>query len=213
VPPKKVLALAYSKKQAALLKAEAEKTCADCEVVYVALDFDVSRETRFWLEAMGFCVDYDDASDAVTEKGMTIKALGDYLDRVSFDGLDELVSSMSRNWFKHASVEGICTYEGLSLGKLAEYDMYYFVRDVVKNIATVKAVVEREKPDKIIVACGRNPLTLAPEVVAEAAGIKAARVPVSDKKTTEAGGTYKPVRKLRSLVRKALNGFGFRGRG
>ena len=90
------------------------------------------------------------------EEGIQFKIPEDYIPKKICDQIDEKTVSFTTTWYK--DYENQLTYEGVSLGKMVEYDFYFYFLDALKSIVLANNFISQESPDKILVSTEKIPI-------------------------------------------------------
>lgn len=89
-----------------------------------------------------------DARTKLKMEGIPFKTPADYFTQQIYES-DKHASLMAKNWFRSGELN--VTYEDFHLGELVEFHFYLFLVEVMKSIELMKLVLDKEKPDEIVV--------------------------------------------------------------
>lgn len=81
----------------------------------------------------------------------------DYIPEKVCDEIDEKTVSFTTTWYK--DYEEQLSYEGVSFGKIIEYEVYLYILDALKSIVLADSVLSEEKPDRILVSTEKIPIS------------------------------------------------------
>jgi hypothetical protein len=126
----KTLIIAYSESQASRLIPVVKKLAKEHnDVVVIALDLEAQKKFN--------------------QNGIRAKSSGDYLTAEACDNIDRMAFSFAKNWHLLPTIKALVTYQGISLGSLAEYDLSLFLVRLIKNVESTKTAIESERPTRI----------------------------------------------------------------
>lgn len=70
--------------------------------------------------------------------------------------IDQKAVELTTNWYKNDELKNHLEYDGINLGKLLEIELIWYFFEYVKRIAGIINILEKEKPDEIVVSFLNN---------------------------------------------------------
>ena len=123
-------------------------------------------------ESVVVCFDYQ-SHEKLTAKNLKHNKLDDYLTNEDEKSIDQKAVDLTINWYKDDKIKKYLEYDGINLGKLLEIELIWYFFEYTKRIGGLIKILEKEKPDEIIVSFLGNCV----EAVCQNSEIKIIKIP------------------------------------
>lgn len=123
-------------------------------------------------ESIVVCFDYQ-SHEKLTVKNLKHNKLDDYLTNDDEKSIDQKAVDLTINWYKHDKIKKYLEYDGINLGKLLEIELIWYFFEYTKRIGGLIKILEKEKPDEIIVSFLGNCV----EAICQNSEIKIIKIP------------------------------------
>lgn len=90
------------------------------------------------------------AKKKLQEENISYNVPEDYVIKETYEKIDKKARSLTNNWYNQEEIKEALMYQGISLGSLVEYKLTFLFVRIIKSVATINAVIEIERPDRIV---------------------------------------------------------------
>lgn len=96
------------------------------------------------------------AKKKLQEENASYNVPEDYVTKETYEKIDKEAYWLANNWYNQEEIKEALMYQSISLGSLVGYKLTFLFVKVLKSVATINAVIEIEKPDRIVVVEGKE---------------------------------------------------------
>lgn len=91
----------------------------------------------------------EDCLESLKEHGIEARHIEEFMDLADYRGIDADAFSVSQDWHKDRGVD-MTEYDGISYGAIVQWEMCYFMAEILKCYVEIEKYLKVERPGKIV---------------------------------------------------------------